>query len=62
MKDQKKEIIVIGEMDGTIDGSFECRNRVHGGGGISPTLQAVQFVYVIEARNEDQGKQRTWIL
>lgn len=51
-KEQTKDIIVLGEMDHTLDGSFECRNRVHSRGGCAPTIQTAQFVYTVEELNE----------
>ena len=32
------EVIVIGQMDNTIDHTFESANRIYGVGGVSPTI------------------------
>ena len=44
----RKEIIVVGRMDHTLDNTLESLNRVYGGGGISPTVTAGGGDHVIK--------------
>lgn len=56
------QIIIIGRMDNTQDGTLEIENRVYSADGVSPTLSCSGGGKLLVEFNEDQGEQRTRIL